>query len=107
MRLSELQNDDKKAMKLRSRGLSEGWEDIEKMFYYKNLLYVLKIIHSELISRHHNNLLIGHFSIEKTCKLIANKYYCPILQWDVEAYVKDCNIGLSSKTVWYKLYGDL
>ncbi len=34
MRLLELQNDDKEAMKLRSEGLSEGWEDIEQVLHY-------------------------------------------------------------------------
>ena len=75
MKLSELQNDDKEIMKLRSEELSKGWEDIKQVLYYQSLPYVSKIIHSKLISRHHNNLLAGHFSIEKTCELIARKYY--------------------------------
>ncbi len=51
MRLFELQNDDKKAMKLRSEGLPEGWEDIEQVLHYQGLLYIPKVIHSELISK--------------------------------------------------------
>ncbi len=74
-RLLELQDDDKKAMKLRSEGLAEGWEDIEQVLHYQGLLYVPKVIRSELISRHHDDPLAGHFGIEKTCKLIARKYY--------------------------------
>lgn len=66
IRLPELQNDDKEAMKLRSNGLPKGWEDIEEVFYYQGLPYISKITHSELISRHHNNPLAGHFEIEKT-----------------------------------------
>ncbi len=34
MRLPELQDDNKEAMKLRSERLSEGWEDIEQVLYY-------------------------------------------------------------------------
>ncbi len=75
MRLPELQDDDKEVKKLRSKGLSEGWEDIEQVLYYQGLPYVLKVIRSELISRHHNNPLIGHFGIKKTRELIARKYY--------------------------------
>ncbi len=80
MRLPELQDDDKKAIKLRSEGLSEGWENIEQVLNYHCFLYIPKIIHSELISRYHNNALVGHFGIEKTWELIARKYYWPMLQ---------------------------
>ncbi len=34
MRLPELQDNDKEAMKLRSEGLPEGWEDIKQVFHY-------------------------------------------------------------------------
>ncbi len=44
MKLPELQNDDKEVIKLRSKGMSEGWEDIRQIFYYQSLPYVLKII---------------------------------------------------------------
>ncbi len=37
MRLPELQDDDKEAMKLRSEGLPEGWEDIEQVLHYQGL----------------------------------------------------------------------
>ncbi len=75
MRLPELQDDDKEAMQLRSEGLLEGWEDIEQVLHYQGLPYVPKVIRLELISRHHNDPLEGHFGIEKTCELIARKYY--------------------------------
>ncbi len=34
MRLPELQDKDKEAMKLRSKGLPEGWEDIKQVLHY-------------------------------------------------------------------------
>ncbi len=40
IRLPELQDDDKDAMKLRSEGLPEGWEDIKQVLYYQGLPYV-------------------------------------------------------------------
>ena len=80
MRLSELQDNDKKAMKLRLEGLLESWENIEQVLYYQGLPYVLKVICSKLINRHHDNPLVGHFGIEKTCKLVAKKYYWPTLR---------------------------
>ncbi len=106
MRLSELQDDDKEAKKLRSERLSEYWEDIKKVLYYQGLLYFPKVIRSELISRHYNDLLVGHFGIKITQKLIARKYYWLMLQRDIEAYVKDYNVYLASKTVCYKSYGN-
>ncbi len=66
MKLPELQNDDKQAKKLRSKGLLEGWKDIEELLYYQGLLYVLKLIRLKLISRHYNDPLASHFNIEKT-----------------------------------------
>ncbi len=66
-------------MKLRSEGLPEGSEDIEQVLHYQGLPYVPKVIHSELISRYHDDPLTGHFGIEKTRKLIARKYYWPTL----------------------------
>ncbi len=79
MSLPELWDYDKEVMKLRSEALLKGWEDIEQGFYYQDLLYVPKIICLELISRHHDNSLAGHFGIETTRELIAKKYYWPML----------------------------
>ncbi len=80
IRLPELQDDDKEAMKLRLEGLPKSWEDIEQLLYYQGLPYVPKVIRSELISRHYNDILAGHFGIEKTRELIARKYYWPTLR---------------------------
>ena len=66
MRLPELQDDDKKAKKLRSEGLPEGWEDIDQVLHFQDLPYVLKVVCLELISRHHDDPLAGHFGIKKT-----------------------------------------
>ncbi len=75
IKLLELQDDDKEAMKWRLEGLLKGWEDIKQVLYYQGLLYVPKVIRSELISRHHDDPHVGHFDIEKTRELIARKYY--------------------------------
>ncbi len=107
MRLLKLQDDDKEVKKLRSEELLKGWKGIEGVLHYQNLLYILKVIRLELISRHHNNPFVGHFGIKKTQKLIAKKYYWPMLQRDVEAYIKDCDICLTSKAVCHKPYKDL
>ncbi len=77
------------------------------MLHYQSFLYIPKVIYLELISRHHDNPLVGHFGIKKTRELIARKYYWPTLQQDVKAYIKGCNVCLASKPVRHRLYGDL
>ncbi len=77
------------------------------MLHYQDLPYILKVICSELISRHHEDPLAGHFDIEKTRELIVGKYYWPTLRRDVEAHIKGCDICLASKAICYKPYGDL
>ncbi len=77
------------------------------MLHSQDLPYVPKVIRSELISKSHDDLLVGYFGIEKTRELIARKYYWPTLRRDVEAYVKGCDICLTSKAVCHKPYGDL
>ncbi len=66
IRSFELPDDNKKAKKVRLKGLSKGWKNIEEVFHYQGLFYVPKVIRLELINRHHNNLLVGHFGIKKT-----------------------------------------
>lgn len=108
MRIPGLQDNDKVAKKLSLKGeqLSEGWEDIEQMLYYQGLLYVLKVIGLELIIRHCNNLLAGHYGIEKTRELIARMFYWPMLKKEVEAHIKGYNVCLALKTLEHKPYGD-
>ena len=106
LRLYKLQAKDKQAQKTRVKH-SESWDDINGVLHYQGLFYVLEIIQTELISRHHDNLLVGHCSIEKTRELDVWKYYWPTLRRDVEDYVRGCNICLASKAIWHKSYGDL
>lgn len=50
-------------------------EKLGRILHHQGLPYVLEIIRAELITRHHNNILIGYFGIEKSQKPIAKKYY--------------------------------
>ena len=65
LRLQELQE---KEPKLRGSGLTspEGWEDSEGDLHRQGLPYIPEIIRTELISRHHDDPLVGHSGIEKT-----------------------------------------
>ena len=107
LRLPELQDNDEEAIALRAGGLPEGWEDVEGVLQYQGLPYVPEIIRSEVISRHHDDPLAGHFGIDKTRELIGQKYYWPSLKKDVENYVGGYDFCLASEVVRHKFYGDL
>ena len=76
LRLAELQESDDEARKLRAtEELQEGWTDIDGVLHHQGLPFVPEIIRTELISRHHDDPLAGHFGIDKTRELIGRKYY--------------------------------
>ena len=77
------------------------------MLHYQSLLFMPKAIQTKLISRHHDDLLAGHFGIKKTQKLLAQKYFWPTLRHDIKAYMKGCDICLASKAVQHKPYSGL
>ena len=106
LRLVELQESDEEARKIRVEGLN-GYEEFDRVLYHQGLPFVPETIQIEIISRHHNNLLAGHFGIDKTKNLVSREYYWPSLQRDIEDYVKDCGVCLGSKAVRHKSYGDL
>ena len=99
LRLQELQSKDKQVRKFRAEQPVKDWQDIEDVLHHQGLPYFSEIIRTELISRHHDNLIAGHFSIKKTREFVAQKYYWPTLCHDVDDYVKECDICLALKTV--------
>ena len=84
-----------------------GYKELDRILYHQGLLFVPEAIQIEIISRHHNDPLAGHFGIDKTKDLVSRKYYWPSLRRDIEAYIKGYSICLGSKAVRYKPYGDL
>ncbi len=77
------------------------------MLHHQGLPYVPEIVKSELISRHHDDPLAGHFGIDKTRELIARKYYWPTFSRNVEAYMTGCDVCFTLKAVKHKSYDDL
>ena len=61
---------------LRGRVLFEGWEDVEGIFQHGGLLYIIEIICFKDMSCYYNNLLVGHYGIYKTKKLISERLQC-------------------------------
>ena len=78
LRLVELQESDKEAQKIGAEGLNR-YEKLDGVLHYVRLLFVPEIIQTELISQHHNDLLVGHFDINKIKDLVGWKYYWPSL----------------------------
>ena len=108
LRLPELQESDDEVQRIRAtRELQEGYKEVDRVLHHQGLPLIPEIIWTELISRHHDDPLAGHFGIDKTRELVGRKYYWPSLKKDVEAYVKGCDVCLSSKTVRHKPYGNL
>ena len=67
LKLQELQETDSEAPKLR---IKEGYQDSNGVLHHQGLLFVPKTMWIKLISRHHNDLLAGHFEINKTQELV-------------------------------------
>lgn len=64
LKLQKLQKKNDSNQKFRVEMLGKkDWEDLERIFHYH---YVLELIKTELISHHHNDLLVNYFSIWKT-----------------------------------------
>ena len=106
LRLAELQESDEESQRIRAEGLNR-YEELDGVLYHKGLPFVPEAIWTEIISRHHDDPLAGHFGINKTKDLVIRKYYWPSLQRDIEAYVKGCSVCLDSKAVRHKPYSDL
>ncbi len=65
-----------------------------------------KIVKNKLIKRYHDDLLAGHFGIDKTLKFITKKYDWPTFYTNVQAYVTNYGVYLASKAIRYKSYND-
>ena len=72
VKLQELQEANSKAQELEEKK-AYSYEKIDEIFQYQGFLFVPKVIKTELISSHHNNLLAGYFGIKKTCKFLFQK----------------------------------
>lgn len=61
----------------------------------------------EVICRHHNDLVVDHFGIDKTRELVTQKYYLSSFQYNVKAYIKACDIHLAANAIKHKSNDDL
>ena len=73
------------------------------------MLYVLEeaFVREELLRRYHNDLLTGHFDVDKTLKLMTRKYYWNSIKTDVKSYINIYDICQRVKMKRYRLYDEL
>ena len=103
LKLQELQETNSEVQELQSK---KGYKEVKRVLHHLNLSFMPKAIWTKLISRHHNDLLAGHFGIKKTRELLVQKYFWPSLRHNIEAYIKGCDVCLALKAVRHKPYNN-
>jgi len=96
--------------KRRRRAGSLRWAfDPTGLLRYDRRLYIPPeaSVRAELLKRHHDDELAGHFGIERTLELMSRKYYWPELAKDVEEYVSSCDVCQRVKAPRHRPYGEL
>ena len=76
---------------------------------YNGKLYVPEeaSVREELLKRHHDDPLAGHFGVDKTLELMGRKYYWDSIKADVKSYVDSCDICQRKKVKRHRPYGEL
>ena len=63
------------AWKIRVEEPKDVYKEVDGVLHYQELFFVPETIRFELICQYHDDLLAGHFGINKTRKLFGQKYY--------------------------------
>jgi len=64
-------------------------------------------LRQELISRHHDDRLAGHFGVEKTLELLKRKFYWGSIAKDVKGYISTCDICQRVRVTRHRPYGEM
>lgn len=70
-------------------------------------MFILKTIKTKLVNYYHHNLLVNYLKIKKTSKLAIQKNNKLTGQHKVKVYIKNFDIYLAIKKIYYKLYNYL
>ena len=104
-------NEQRKGQKQGRRTRRAGaWTfDSQGLLRHKEKLYVPEeeSVRQELLKRHHDDELAGHFGIEKTHELLHRKYYWPKMRDAVEEHCKSCDMCQRTKVHRHRPYGEL
>ena len=83
--------------------------DSQGLLNYNGKLYVPEeaSVRAELLKRHHDDPLAGHFGVEKTTELMCRKYFWKSMKADIKEYVNTCDICQRVKVKRHRPYGEL
>jgi hypothetical protein len=62
---------------------------------------------TEVLRRHHDDPITGHFSSKRTLELVARKYYWPGMEREVKAYTRACSTCQRVHQVWHWPHGSM
>ena len=91
------------------KGDAGAWTwDSQGLLRYKDI-YVPEeaSVREELLRRHHDDFLTGHFGVDKTLKLMTRKYYWDSIKADVKSYVNICDVCQRVKVKRHRSHGEL
>ena len=93
----------------RTRSAGAWTFDSQGLLRHRDKIYVPEeeSVRQELLKRHHDDELAGHFGVEKTYELLHRKYYWPKMKAAVEEHCKSCEICQRTKTLRHRPYGEL
>jgi hypothetical protein len=76
----------------RRRNAAVTYRRINGLLYKGPALVVLEdsALRMEIICMHHDDPLIGHFTLAKCKDLIIRKYFWPDIKQDVKEYINSC-----------------
>ena len=97
----------KQSRRRRSAG-SPTWQfDAQDLLRFEHTLYVPpeESLRAELMKRHHDDMLAGHFGVEKTKELLSRKYFWPGISKSVQEYVASCPVCQRVKVPRHRPYG--
>jgi hypothetical protein len=80
------------------------WQQNDGLLYYHMQLYVLTAGrgHMEMLRRHHDDPIAGHFGAKHTLELLSSKYYWIGMSLEVKAYTQACSTFQHVRPVWHR-----
>ena len=79
----------------------------KKLLLFQKLIYMSSAIKKKMMKQHYNNILIKHFKINKTVKLIFRNYYFSQMRQKVKRHIQQCKQCQKNKSKQHKLYEKL
>ena len=81
----------------------------EDLLFHNKQVYVSEeeSVRAELFKLHYNDVLVRYFSVERTLKLLTQKYYWIDMHTDVKEYVASCDICQRVKVSQHHSYSEM